>query len=52
MGRLYFVAPHSNNKNNKGQHRTTIILLYCPLLSLVVLCWAAQVDLQSTCIEY
>ena len=23
MGRLYFVAPHSNNKNNKGQHKTT-----------------------------
>ena len=38
MGRLYFVAPHSNNKNYKGQHRTTIFLLFCPLLSLVVLC--------------
>ena len=36
MVRLYFVAPHSNNKNNKGQHRTTVILLHCPLLSLVV----------------
>ena len=38
MGRLYFVATYSNNKNNKGQHRTTIFLLHCPLLSLVVLC--------------
>ena len=36
MGRLYFAAPNSNNKNNKGQHRTTIILFKFRMLTIIL----------------